>query len=236
MTSLRSASSKATADVTDAASVAKYLRQHPDFFNDEPEVLRDLEIAYTAAGAVSLLERQVGTLREERAQLKEQLDELFDLAKANGSLIRRIHDLALELMGAAGPEAIFSCLRDRLARDFNADGIYAFVFAQPAFVDADHVTEFVGPESALRAVCSELLAQRVPQCGSAIEFPLITSLAKEAPIGSAVLLPLNGKTWDGVVLIASGDETRFNNHMGTEFLAYLGDIITLIIDPWVARM
>ena len=43
-----------TADI-----VSDYLREHPDFFEQHPDVLRDLKISHVGDGAVSLVERQV---------------------------------------------------------------------------------------------------------------------------------------------------------------------------------
>jgi uncharacterized protein YigA (DUF484 family) len=48
-----------TADI-----VSDYLREHPDFFEQHPDVLRDLKISHVGDGAVSLVERQVAVLRE----------------------------------------------------------------------------------------------------------------------------------------------------------------------------
>jgi uncharacterized protein YigA (DUF484 family) len=215
--------------------VAEYLRAHPNFFSSNPDVLRDIEITHAAGDAVSLLERQVSTLRNDNERMKTRFEELVSLAKSNEDLIKRIHQLALALMEAAGPEAIFATLTERLAREFDADRVRTLIFADPSFVDSKAVPEFVGSGSSVRKLFAEALKTRAPKCGGLTESQTRCLYGDTASVGSAALLPLCGKAWDGLLVISSDDEGRFNEHMGTDFLAYLGDIVSLIVDPWVTR-
>ena len=97
------------------AAVARYLAAHPEFFNQHPELLRTLEIPHSTGQAVSLWERQIAALREEIDRMRGRFDELIEQARLNELVIRRIHHLALELMNAAGPQAVFGLLSSRLA-------------------------------------------------------------------------------------------------------------------------
>jgi uncharacterized protein len=218
-----------------AAMVAAYLRENPDFFTAYPDVLRDIEITHSAGEAVSLLERQVAALREENERMKGRFERLVALAKSNEDLIGRIHQLALALMEAAGPEAIFATLSERLAGEFKADRVRALVFARTSFLEPAQVPQFVGRDSAARKPFTELLRVGVPRCGALTEAQTASLFDGGTRGGSAALLPLSGKGWDGLLAISSNDERRFDKNMGTEFLAYLGDIVSLIVDPWVAR-
>ncbi len=216
--------------------VAEYLRAHPDFFEVFPDVLREIEITHSAGDAVSLLERQVSALRDDNRRMKVRFEELVALATSNENLIKRIHQLALALMEAAGPEAIFATLSGRLAQEFDADRVRTVVCANPAFVDSNLVPEFVGANWPGRTLFTDVLNAKAPKCGELTQaqraslFPSDTDV-----IGSAAVLPLSGKGWDGLLIISSEDASRFRHDMGTDFLAYLGDIVSLIVDPWVTR-
>jgi hypothetical protein len=211
------------------------LRTHTDFFITHPDVLRDIEITHSSGSAVSLLERQVAALREDKDRLKDRFEELVALAKSNEDLIKRIHRLALALMEAVGPEAIFATLADTLAREFSADSVRTLIFANPSFVESSDVPEFVGADCAAREEFAELVDNGSPRCGQLTDGQNRSLFDGGAQRGSAALLPLSGKSWDGLLVVASDDEARFDENMGTEFLAYLGDIVSLIVDPWVAR-
>ena len=216
--------------------IADYLRAHPGFFESFPDVLRDIEIKHSAGDAVSLLERQVSTLRDDNSRMKVRFEQLVALAKSNENLIKRIHQLALALMEAAGPEAIFATLSGRLAQEFDADRVRTVVFASPAFVDSSEVPEFVGTKWSAKALFSDVITAKSPKCGKLTQAQIAGLFPNDdEAIRSAAVLPLSGKSWDGLLIITSRDAERFHHDMGTDFLAYLGDIVSLVVDPWVAR-
>ena len=215
--------------------IASFLQANPSFFDDHPALLRDLVIPHDSGDAVSLLERQANLLREENDRIKRQFNELIRLATENERLNRKIHELAVALVDAPGPQAIFRVLESRLTEDFDAHRVGALVFAEPAFVDSGELSQFVGAKADFRqhfaqalgggkAVCGNLPAEQRSALFGAGEFP-----------GSAVIMPLLGKQWQGVLVIASNDPRRFEPGMSTDFLDYLRDVVTLVVDPWVKR-
>lgn len=223
------------ADLPDARDVAAYLKANPAFFTAYPDVLHEIDVPHDSGGAASLLERQVASLRGENQRLKTRFNELVRLAESNQQLITRIHQLALVLMEAAGPRAIFATLADKLMRDFDAERVRTLVFAAPGFVESPVLPEFVGADCEARALFSRSLEQRESHCGPLDPEQAAYLFPGADGAGSAVLLPLGGKSWDGLLVISSDDPNRFNAGMGTEFLTYLGDVVSFIVDPWVLR-
>ena len=218
-----------------AAAVSRYLAAHPEFFNQHPELLRTLEIPHSTGQAVSLWERQIAALREELERMRGRFDELIEQAKHNEQVIRRIQQLALELMDTAGPQAVFGLLSARLAADFHADRVTGLVFAHASSVDNDDARQFVGADSPRREPFKSALARRDPVCGRLTQAQLQALFGVEKFDGSHVLLPLHGRGWDGLLVVSSHDPVRFESNMGTEFLAFLRDVVTLVLEPWVAR-
>lgn len=217
-----------------AEEVIAFLRANPAFLDHHPELLARLEIPHASGEAVSLLERQVAVLRADNQRLKQQLDQLYALARDNEALNARIHGLALKLMNAAGPQAVFGLLDGGLCAEFGADRSATLVFAETAFVDAGSVPQFVGGDNGARAAFAALLEQGDARCG-VVDEAQHAALFGDAPRGSAVLMPLTGAGWDGVLAIASDDTSRYEAGMGTEFLTYLRDVVALVVDPWVKR-
>jgi uncharacterized protein YigA (DUF484 family) len=218
-----------------AAAVARYLAAHPEFFNQHLELLRTLEIPHATGQAVSLWERQIAALREEIERMRARFDELIEQATHNETVIRRIQQLALELMDTAGPQAAFRLLSARLAEDFRADRVTGLVFAGAAFIDSDDARQFVGADSPRRDPFKHALAKREPVCGRLTQAQTQALFGIEAFDGSHVVLPLHGKGWDGLLVVSSQDPTRFESNMGTEFLSFLRDVVTLVLEPWVAK-
>jgi len=69
----------------DPVAVKDYLLQHPEFFNQHPALLRDLDIKHESAGAVSLVERQIQLLREKNSSLEKKILHLVQIAQDNES-------------------------------------------------------------------------------------------------------------------------------------------------------
>ena len=72
-------------------TISEYLKAHPDFFELRPDLLHALELPHQSGEAVSLIERQVKSLRDESLNCKQQLDQLFRVARENEQLNRRLH-------------------------------------------------------------------------------------------------------------------------------------------------
>jgi uncharacterized protein YigA (DUF484 family) len=218
-----------------AAAVARYLAAHPEFFNQHLELLRTLEIPHSTGQAVSLWERQIAALRDELERARARLDDLVDQARLNEHVIRRIHQLALEVMVAAGPQAVFGLLSARLCEEFRADRATCLVFAHASSVDEDDQRQFVGAESPRREPFKGSLGRREAICGRLTQAQTQALFGVERFDGSHVVLPLQGRGWDGLLAVSSLDPQRFESNMGTEFLGFLRDVVTLVLEPWVAR-
>lgn len=227
----------ATGDVT--SSIAEYLRKHRDFFVLHPELLTDLVIPHESGKAVSLVERQVLLLRDENRQLKSRFRELVTIARENEELSRRMHRLTLRLVEAGNCAQVLSNLEQSVRDDFSADALTVRIFATPATAADANRAEFVGRDSPLAGMFADVIKQRKPFCGRlkhnqhAALFGTSAGMSSD-DYGSAAVLPLFGKTWEGVLGIASNDPRRYHPEMGIDLLAHLGDIVSLILNPWVS--
>ncbi|WP_172600343.1 DUF484 family protein [Sulfurivermis fontis] len=203
------------------ASVADYLRRHPDFFLRHDYLLTDLELPHDAKGAVSLIERQVAVLREQRQELKRKLQQLTQTARDNEHLLERIEQLILGLLEARGSEALLRRLRDGLREDFHADAVELKLF---------------GTDSAReRELFTRVIERGEPVCGH-IAPPQAQYLFGKAAdeLASGAVIPLfaaESQQCLGVLGIGSIDPRRFHAEMGTTFLRYLGAVVARLLRP-----
>ena len=216
-----------------AADVIDFLRADPGFLDQHPQLLSELSVPHGSGTAVSLVERQVGVLREENARQRQQFEDLIRHARLNELLTSKIHTLTLALMNAVGPQAIFASLEQGLCADFGADHVACLVFAAAAAVDGESLAPFVGAQAPQRAAFASVIGERRSACGplDAAQAAVFDAQFK----GSAVVMPLGSRDWDGVVICASADKKRYSTDMGTELLDYLREVATLVITPWVKR-
>lgn len=216
-------------------TVAEFLRDNPGFFNDHPELLTQLQIPHPSGEAVSLVERQMSLLREQNNITREKLDELIDIARANEELARRMHMLALTLMDAQQPQEVFNTLYDSLRKNFQADFVTVRLFCEPTVPDTQVAAEFAGSDTKGMTLFKSVIVSGKPVCGSLERDQRVYLFGEQGEnVASGVIVPLHGDNWGGVMAIGSDDSERFHPGMGVELLSNLGEILSIILKPWLA--
>jgi len=81
-----------------AAAVEKYLTQHPEFFQGRNDLLANLKVPHASGQAVSLVEKQLGILRERNTELRNRLSQLIESARGNDRLFAHSRKLVLALL------------------------------------------------------------------------------------------------------------------------------------------
>ena len=222
--------------VLSSEMIVDHLRGNPDFFIIYPELLTEIQVPHQSGEAVSLIEKQVSMLRIQNEQIRRQLHELIEIARQNEELARRMHQLILTLIDAADPKEIFNTLYDNLKKNFKVDYVAVRLFATPAFIDSHAGVEFAGVEAPEQVLFSSIIEKRLPFSGLLKRQQLVFLFGDEGDeLASAVMIPLHGAEWEGILAIGSKYSNRFAEGMGLELLANLGEMLSLIIKPWVAE-
>ena len=91
----------------DAHAVALYLEDHPNFFEDHPDLIAGFKLTTALGGrTVSLQERQVEVLREKIRNLELQLVNQSRYAKDNDGIMVKIHEWTLKLLAVRSTRRI----------------------------------------------------------------------------------------------------------------------------------
>jgi uncharacterized protein YigA (DUF484 family) len=128
--------------------VASFLTEHPDFFQQHPEVLGVLDIPHPQNGqAISLVERQSLMLRERIRALESRLAELIRHGEENDVIVDKLVRWSRAMLAQAEPALLPVTLVDELkdafavpfaaVRLWSAHDNYAELdFARPVGADA----------------------------------------------------------------------------------------------------
>lgn len=214
-------------------TICDHLAAHPDFFERHSALLSSLRLPHAAGGAVSLVERQVSVLRQKNLKLERQLKELIEVARANGVLATKIHDLALQLFAARDLSATIAAVEEAMRSGFNADQAVLVLFGDPGqFADLDFGRFFRVTERDDKALgpFSTFLKTSTPRCGQIRDSQrnyLFPANAEE--VGSVALIPLGQNTDVGFLAIGSVDADRFHPGMSIDFLSRVGDLVSVAI-------
>ena len=211
-------------------TIADYLRENPEFFQNNPSLLADLEIPHSCGPAVSLVEHQVRVLRDQNSQLKRKLMDLVQVARDNNRLNERMHQMTLGLINTTSLHALLDTLRENLQGEFNADCVNLRLVGLPdAQARECGVDSFVADAPELQYFETFMKSSR-PQCGRFKPEQLQYLFGDQAQaIESVALIPLGIKCANGLLAIGSPETSRFHPGMGTLFLTHLGELLGLLL-------
>ncbi|MCG8426056.1 MAG: DUF484 family protein [Chromatiales bacterium] len=202
--------------------VIKHLRANPDFFIRHPSLLKELEVSHSSGDAVSLIERQVQSLRDQTESYRKKLDELVAIARENEQLNNRLHNLTLTLLDAVEFDEVINALEDKLHDDFQAEAVELHLFSH-AEAEGETNPDLDGFRDFLNT-CE-------PVCGRLSQAQLTYLFSTQAEdVQSAAMIPIQGEGILGILAIGSRDEHRFHPGMGTDYLARLGEIVSKTLE------
>ena len=213
------------AGATAAAAVAAYLQGHPDYFASNPQILAELHIPHTAAGAaVSLIERQVRVLRAQLETERGRLAQLIARAREYEAFSARLHALVLALIAAPDLTRVTAALQEGLMHEFSAQAVTLKVFPVDPAADA-------ADSDPLVAAFRDFLERKHALCGpldQAKNAALFGDLHDPAgeQVHCAALIPIRANGRCGVLAIGAADPDRFKPDMRTDLLDRLGEIVS----------
>lgn len=189
--------------------VVRFLEQHPDFFDQHPQLLEQLHVPHGGNGAISLVERQVKALRERQAVSRERLAELVRVARSNDLLAERVHKLTLRLLHARTTEEICAQIDASMREDFE-------VTPRRILLSGSEL-----------GVVESLLSAGRPRCGHFAESQRTALFGDQGmQVASMALVPIGAGASRGALLLGSADPHRFNPGVSTDFLARIGEMIS----------
>lgn len=200
--------------------VARFLKSHPQFFDQHPELLETITVPHPhGARAIPLAERQMVSLRDKLRLLEGKLSELVQRGAENDAISEKVHRLAVALAGARDFPALAHSLYFHLREDFAVPHVALRVWGKSVPVDFVEAQ----PPSAEQRSAAEALA--APQCGPAAGNPFTAWFGEAAEhVRSLALVPLGTSRVFGLLALGSEDPQRFHGDMGTLYLRRIGEL------------
>lgn len=212
-------------------AVSRFLGDNPDFFTDHPQLLADISLSHPDTGnAVSLIERQVGVLRDQNRQLERQLRELVSNARENDVLAGRLHDFATQLLLADSVDVVLGSALTSLQEAFHLDAASVRIAYNGALNETR--AEIVSEDHHQLVQLALLLADDKTVCGSFLDDAQKDFLfgGGEVDIKSCALVPVKAEKVKGILCLASQDPHRFEKSMATDYLDRLGHLVACAIE------
>ncbi|MET1023891.1 MAG: DUF484 family protein [Pseudoxanthomonas sp.] len=212
-------------DVTEklgAHEVAAWLRRHPIFLQQFPDLALTLVVPREEGPTASLASYQLDVLRDKNRELSRRLGELSSNALDNERLAVRVHQLTLALMRQDSRATTLAAMAASLEEDFHGDLVRIVVLGAmpPELADAPWL-QAIAADSSHLVPFRDCLVDGEPICGRLQPQKNALLYASRADeVASSALLPLPGV---GLVAVGSRDGNRFYPGMGTLFLRMMGE-------------
>jgi uncharacterized protein len=205
-----------------ADDIKKYLKNNPEFFEQNASFLADIKLPSPhGTGTISLAERQQLAQRDKINALESNFAELVLNARDNDAIANKIHAFNVELHKAKNFDAIEQLVSALLPEHFDLSDTCLRVWAQPldSSTHANLVFSMVADEAK-----TWVAAQLQPYCGKPPA--IVTEDWFIEPAASLAIIPLRVENTIGFLALASDDANRFFAEMGTDFLSKIGEILS----------
>jgi len=212
-----------------AEEVARYLKDHPEFFEHYGELLASLHVPHPYGGhAIPLSERQVLTLREKGRALEGRLRDFVRFGAENDSIGERLHRFTLAMMSTRDLAGLLDCVQHNLREEFAVPAVALRLWSvTPEDAELGAISKEAREFS--DSLAAPYFAER-PMCDTAAWF----DVAPEA-LRSLVYIPLRAERSIGVLVLASDDPQRFSTDLGTLYLARLGELVGVALHRYARR-
>lgn len=201
--------------------VARYLHEHPEFFNQYADMLALITLPDPHSGrAVSITEKQMFNLRDKVRTLEAKLVELISFGEENDAISDKVHVLGTALISATDHATVVRALYSHLGGAFAVPHVTLRLWG----MGPGNGQEFDAVSDAVKAFASNL--QR-PYCGAVTGQESLTWFGESAShLRSMTQVPLrtvNGNCF-GLLVMASEEPHRFYPELGTLYLERIGQI------------
>ncbi|MEO6967776.1 MAG: DUF484 family protein [Rhodanobacteraceae bacterium] len=216
----------------EAMDVADYLRHHPQFLKDFPDLAQTLVIPREHGPASSLTAYQLEALRARNEELMRRLADLIAIAADNEQLMVRVHSLTIGLLRANSLADTCRSFVANLNEDFLTDFVCLGLFRGDAELPhADWLLSLPRGESELPEF-KEFFSRGEPLCGRLAQDKLDRLFGERAhQVQSCALLKIGE---EGLLAIGSEDANRFHPGIGTIFLKLIGQALQAALQRFPA--
>lgn len=212
--------------------VRDFLQDNPTFLDKNPDILESLTLPHNAGNAVSLVERQVGVMRDRNKEMRNRLDNMLETAHDNDLLFEKTKRLVLNLLEAKNLPALVETVYDSLSKDFAID-FYSLTLLEDEKQLPSTMARVASIEKANEKVGTLLNSNRA--VSGVLREDEMTFLfgEKGLQVGSVAAVPLRFNNVYGILAVGNSDPNFYKSSMGTLFLSYIAEVLNRILPEYL---
>ena len=208
--------------------VREFLRDNPDFLDKNTDILETMVLPHNSGKAVSLVERQVGVLRDRNKEMRSRLENMLLTAKDNDLLFEKTKRLVLNLLEAKTLGALVEAVYDSLGKDYGIEFYSLTLFGDEKKLPRT-MAQIASTEKANERVGTLIGANRAV-CGILREDEMMFLFGERGrQVGSVAAVPLRYDSLYGILAVGNRDPNFYKSSMGTLFLSYIAEILNRVL-------
>jgi uncharacterized protein YigA (DUF484 family) len=208
--------------------VREFLRNNPDFLDKNTDILETMVLPHNSGKAVSLVERQVGVMRDRNKEMRSRLDNMLQTAKENDLLFEKTKRLVLNLLEAKPLGALVEAVYDSLGKDYGIEFYSLTLFGDEKKLPRT-MARIASTEKANERVGTLIGANRAV-CGILREDEMMFLFGERGrQVGSVAAVPLRYDSLYGILAVGNRDPNFYKSSMGTLFLSYIAEILNRVL-------
>ena len=225
--------------------IALYLNEHPEFFNDYPELLAKIvaiqnnDVPMEPMGTLSLTERILKRAQDDREQLKTSLEWLVDITQANDRIQEHLYNIERLILTSTDLGQMVQQLREEIAGRFEIPHVVvALVDGEDHFIEKEmHQRYGEGVTGALKFVdqdeASKWFQKEIkPVLRGEVknDSAFFVSEESQSVVQSEALIPIMVRDQvAGVIVFGSEKPFHFHEGLRTDFLEQMADKLAIAV-------
>ena len=208
--------------------VREFLRDNPDFLDKNTDILETMVLSHNSGKAVSLVERQVGVMRDRNKEMRPRLDNMLQTAQDNDLLFEKTKRLVLNLLEAKTLGSLVEAVYDSLGKDYGIEFYSLTLFGDEKKLPRT-LARIASTEKANERVGTLIGANRTV-CGVLREDEMVFLFGERGrQVGSVAAVPLRYDSLYGILAVGNSDPNFYKSSMGTLFLSYVAEILNRVL-------
>ena len=208
--------------------VREFLRDNPDFLDKNTDILETMILPHNSGKAISLVERQVGVMRDRNKEMRSRVENILQTAKDNDLLFEKTKRLVLNLLEAKTLGALVEAVYDSLGKDYGIEFYSLTLFGDEKKLPRT-MARIASTEKANERVGTLIGANRAV-CGILREDEMVFLFGERGrQVGSVAAVPLRYDSLYGILAVGNRDPNFYKSSMGTLFLSYIAEILNRVL-------